>query len=193
MPTRKRASASRALMGGENSEITVQTKAVLFESAVFKGSNIRKTARTLRHMTDAAARFIKGVEPVNAQLALDRAIELVDELHAGRVVGNTIDVCAADLSVQEADIDVAHVNRLLALGPVRGRDGRMLKTIGIDSEPHGNRLLVHIPHFRTDIETALRLTRTSRKRSPASMGITTSSRHSCVATRLPARSTVPSR
>ncbi len=143
------------VMGGENSEITEQTKAVLFESAVFKGSNIRKTARTLRHMTDAAARFIKGVEPVNAQLALDRAIELVDELHAGRVVGNTIDVCAADLSVQEADIDVAHVNRLLALDLSAAEMAGMLKTIGIDSEPHGNRLLVHIPHFRTDIETGV--------------------------------------
>ena len=44
------------VMGGENSEITDRTQVVLFESAVFKGSNIRKTARTLRHMTDAAAR-----------------------------------------------------------------------------------------------------------------------------------------
>lgn len=143
------------VMGGENSEITENTKAVLFEAAVFKGSNIRKTARTLRHVTDAAARFIKGVEPVNAQLALDRAIELVDELHAGRVVGRTIDVCAADLSERVADIDVQHVNRLLALDLSAIEMAKMLRTIGIDSIPLPGRLRVRIPHFRTDIETGI--------------------------------------
>ncbi|MBQ3816375.1 MAG: phenylalanine--tRNA ligase subunit beta, partial [Clostridia bacterium] len=48
------------VMGGLNSEITENTKAVLFESAVFKSSNIRRTSRVLRHTTDAAAHFIKG-------------------------------------------------------------------------------------------------------------------------------------
>ncbi len=143
------------VMGGENSEITESTKAVLFESAVFKSSNIRQTARKLHHVTDAAARFIKGVEPVNAQLALDRAIELVDELHAGRVVGRTIDVCAADLSERVADVDVKHINRLLALDLSAADMAKMLKTIGIDSVPLIHRLKVRIPHFRTDIETGI--------------------------------------
>ena len=143
------------VMGGENSEITESTKAVLFESAVFKSSNIRQTARKLHHVTDAAARFIKGVEPVNAQLALDRAIELVDELHAGRIVGRTIDVCAADLSERVADVDVKHINRLLALDLSAAEMAKMLKTIGIDSIPLINRLKVRIPHFRTDIETGI--------------------------------------
>ncbi|HWP21155.1 MAG TPA: phenylalanine--tRNA ligase subunit beta, partial [Candidatus Cryosericum sp.] len=80
------------VMGGLNSEITDSTKAVLFESAVFKGSNIRATARKLKHVTDAASRFIKGVEPVNAEMALERAVELVQELGAGTVVGEMIDV-----------------------------------------------------------------------------------------------------
>lgn len=143
------------VMGGENSEITENTKVVLFESAVFKSSSIRRTARSLRHVTDAAARFIKGVEPVSAQLALDRAIELVDELHAGTVVGKMLDVCAADLSPRVADIDVDHVNRLLALDLSAADMARLLKTIGIDSTPAQERLLVHIPHFRTDIETGI--------------------------------------
>ena len=74
------------VMGGENSEITDDTKTVFFECAVFKGSNIRHTTRELHHVTDAAARYIKGVEPVNTQLAIDRAIELVAEFGAGTIV-----------------------------------------------------------------------------------------------------------
>lgn len=143
------------VMGGLNSEITEHTKAVLFEAAVFKGSNIRRTARLLRHTTDAAARFIKGVEPVNAELALNRAIELVKELGAGRVVGQTIDVCAVSTKEREVRIDVAHVNSLLALDLSALEMAKMLRTIGIESVPLLGKLHVRVPHFRTDIESGI--------------------------------------
>ena len=143
------------VMGGENSEITDDTKVVLFEAAVFKSSNIRKTARGLHHVTDAAARFIKGVEPVNARLALDRAVELVEELGAGRVIGITIDVCSADLNEISTTVDVAHINRMLGLSLSASEMSAMLSTLNIASEPVKDGLLVHVPHFRTDIEPGI--------------------------------------
>ncbi len=144
------------VMGGENSEITSETKTVLFEAAVFKGSNIRSTARKLHQVTDAAARFIKGVEAVNAKLALDRAIELVVMLGAGTVVGDVIDVCEQPPVEREAEISVSHVNALLAL-ELSARDmADMLSTIGITAKPRlGDRLHLVIPHFRTDIEDGI--------------------------------------
>lgn len=143
------------VMGGLNSEITDSTKTVLFEAAVFKASNIRHTARALHHVTDAASHFIKGVEAVNAELALNRAIELIEELGAGTVVGKTIDVCAASLKDREVDIDVEHVNRLLATSFSAEEMSAMLKTINIGSKPVGKALHVTIPHFRTDIESGI--------------------------------------
>ncbi len=143
------------VMGGENSEITENTKAVLFEAAVFKGSNIRVTTRKLRHTTDAAARFIKGVEPVNAILAMQRAIELVDELNAGRVIGGTIDVCAADLKERVIDVDWQHVNRILNTDFLPERMAEMLGTINIAAVPSGDRLKVTVPHYRVDIESGI--------------------------------------
>ncbi len=143
------------VMGGENSEITESTRSVLFESAVFVGSNIRATARKLRHTTDAAARFIKGVEPVNALLALERAIELVDELGAGTVVGGTIDVCASELSPRKVNIDTRHVNALLNLDLSPREMADMLETIHISARPGVHSLEVTIPHFRTDIESGV--------------------------------------
>ena len=143
------------VMGGENSEITEHTKATLFEAAAFKGSNIRATTRKLRHVTDAAARFIKGVEPVNAYLALERAIELVDDLHAGKVIGEPIDVCAADVSERVIDVDYAHVNRILSTDLAPERMVEMLGTINIQAEVCGDKLRVRVPHFRTDIESGI--------------------------------------
>lgn len=140
------------VMGGENSEITENTKATLFESAVFKGSNIRATTRRLRHTTDAAARYIKGTEPVNAKKALDRAIELVEALDAGTVIGDVVDVCAAELKDREIDVDVAHINRILHTDIAVEKMVEMLSTLHIPAEARGETLHVRIPHYRVDIE-----------------------------------------
>ena len=143
------------VMGGENSEITENTKAVLFEAAVFKGSSIRRTTRELRHVTDAAARFIKGVEPVNAMLAAQRAIELVDELKAGKVVGQAIDVCSVDTADRVVEADIAHVNRILNTRFSGEEMAKMLSTINIGSRVAGDKLVVTIPHYRVDIESSI--------------------------------------
>lgn len=143
------------VMGGENSEITPDTKTVLFEAAVFKGSSIRRTTRELRHVTDAAARFMKGVEPVNAMLAIDRAIELADALGAGTVAGQTIDVCAADLSERVVSVDVNHVNQILNTTFSVQQMADMLETINICAKAFPNKLEVTVPHYRVDIESGL--------------------------------------
>lgn len=143
------------VMGGENSEITENTRTVLFESAVFKGSNIRHTTRELHHVTDAAARYIKGVEPVNAQLAIDRAIELVDELGAGTIVGSCIDVCAADLAERVINVDWRHVNRILNTSIAPEDMVKMLDTINIGASVEGDSLVVTVPHYRVDIESSI--------------------------------------
>ena len=143
------------VMGGFNSEITPDTKAILFEAAVFSGSNIRSTARRLKHMTDAAARFIKGVEPANALLALERAVELVEQLGAGTIAGDTIDVCREKPVEQTVPVSISHVNALLALELSGEKMAEMLNTINISARPDGDTLLVTIPHFRTDIECGI--------------------------------------
>ncbi len=143
------------VMGGENSEITENTKVVLFEAAVFKGSSIRHTTRELHHVTDAAARFIKGVEPVNAMLASQRAIELVDELGAGRVVGKAIDVCNVDTADRVVSADIAHVNRILNTKFTGAEMAAMLDTINIPARVEGDALKITVPHYRVDIESSI--------------------------------------
>ena len=147
--------AIAGVMGGLNSEITENTKAALFESAVFSASSVRNTTRKIRHTTDAAARFIKGVEEVNALLASNRAIELIEELNAGKVVGGLIDVCTADTTEKEVEIDVAHVNRIINTNFTAQEMAQMLATLNIKSKAADDKIIVTIPHYRTDIENGL--------------------------------------
>ncbi|MDR0841045.1 MAG: phenylalanine--tRNA ligase subunit beta [Christensenellaceae bacterium] len=143
------------VMGGENSEITGHTQTVLFEAAVFKSSSIRRTTRELRHVTDAAARFIKGVEPVNALLAVNRAIELVAELNAGDVVGDVIDVCSVNTAERVVYADVAHVNRILSTAIPAAQMAKMLAGINIHAKAQGETLQITVPHYRVDIESSI--------------------------------------
>ncbi len=80
------------IMGGENSMITDDVKTVLFEAACFDGTNIRLSAKRIGLRTDASGKFEKGLDPNNAEAAIDRACQLIEELGAGEVVGGMVDV-----------------------------------------------------------------------------------------------------
>lgn len=143
------------VMGGLNSEITENTKVTLFESAVFVPSNIRHTVQKLHHATDSSARFMKGVEPVNAEIAINRAIELVHKLGAGKVVGRMIDVCNADLREKHTTADCDHINSILSTHFTPEQMCSLLSSININAVPDGTKLNISIPHFRTDIEDGI--------------------------------------
>ena len=79
----KKPVAIAGVMGGENSEIEDDTKTVVFESAVFYGGSVRKTAKKVGLRTEASSRYEKGLSSENAIRAINRAVELVVELGAG--------------------------------------------------------------------------------------------------------------
>ncbi|MCR4691863.1 MAG: phenylalanine--tRNA ligase subunit beta [Lachnospiraceae bacterium] len=80
------------IMGGENSKITDDVKNVLFEAATFNGVNIRKSAKRIGIRSDASGKFEKGLDPNNAEAAINRACQLIEELGCGEVVSGMIDV-----------------------------------------------------------------------------------------------------
>ena len=101
------------IMGGENSEIVNDTVDVVFESANFLGSSIRKTALALGMRTDASAKFEKDIDPMLTVPAVNRACELVEMLGAGEVLDGTIDVINYVPEAFELPLEVDAINALL--------------------------------------------------------------------------------
>ncbi|MDE6828884.1 MAG: phenylalanine--tRNA ligase subunit beta, partial [Lachnospiraceae bacterium] len=101
------------IMGGENSMITDDVKTMLFEAACFDGTNIRKSSKKVGLRTDASGKFEKGLDPNNAQAAIDRACQLVEELGAGEVVGGMADVYGKKKEPVRVPFDQDEINRLL--------------------------------------------------------------------------------
>ena len=88
----KKSVAIAGVMGGLNSEIEETTKTVVFESAMFYGGNVRKTAKKVGLRTESSSRFEKGLSSENTLRAINRAVELVELLGAGEPVDGKIDV-----------------------------------------------------------------------------------------------------
>ncbi len=87
-----RAVGLAGIMGGLNSEIVSDTADVVFESANFDGTCIRKGALALGMRTEASAKFEKGLDIMNTLPAVNRACELVELLGAGEVLDGVIDI-----------------------------------------------------------------------------------------------------
>ncbi len=83
--------AIAGIMGGVNSEVKEDTKTILLESAYFAPSSIRKSAKLLGMVTDAAFRFGRGVDPEGVIGALNRAARFMAEISGGAVCKGYID------------------------------------------------------------------------------------------------------
>ena len=101
------------IMGGENSMITDEVKTVLFEAACFDGTSIRLSSKRIGLRTDASGKFEKGLDPNNAQAAIDRACQLMEELGAGEVVGGMVDVCSETREPSRVKFEPEKINKLL--------------------------------------------------------------------------------
>lgn len=101
------------IMGGENSKITDDVTTMVFESACFDGTNIRLSAKKVGLRTDASGKYEKGLDPNTAEEAVNRACQLIEELGAGEVIGDIIDIYPVKKEEKRIPFDAARINRLL--------------------------------------------------------------------------------
>jgi phenylalanyl-tRNA synthetase beta chain len=80
------------IIGGRASAISDDTTNIVFESANWKATQIRKTSARLKLRTDASMRFEKAQDPVNTVRAIARAIALMKIVCPGaRLAGGLTD------------------------------------------------------------------------------------------------------
>ncbi|MDD3338492.1 MAG: phenylalanine--tRNA ligase subunit beta [Lachnospiraceae bacterium] len=137
------------IMGGENSMITDHVQTVLFEAACFDGTNIRLSSKRIGLRTDASTKFEKGLDPNNAQAAIDRACQLMEELGAGEVVGGTVDVYNTVKEPVAIPFEPDKINELLGTDISREDMIGYFKKIDLEYNEADNTIVA--PTFRHDI------------------------------------------
>ncbi len=137
------------IMGGENSKITDDVKTVLFEAASFNGTNIRKSAKRIGLRTDASGKFEKGLDPHNAEAAINRACQLIQELGCGDVVGGMADVCQPMKGPVTIPFCPDKINQLLGTDI---SEGEMLGIFRmIELKYNAGTKMLEVPSFRQDL------------------------------------------
>ena len=137
------------IMGGENSKITDDVKTMLFEAACFDGANIRISAKKAGLRTDASGKFEKGLDPYNAEAAINRACELIEELGAGEVVGGMVDVFPVKPEEKVLPFEPDKYNKLLGTDVSSDEMLKYFDKLEIKYNESDNTL--HIPSFRQDL------------------------------------------
>lgn len=143
-----RAVGLAGIMGGESSEIVDDTVDVVFESANFDGTCIRKGALALGMRTDASAKFEKGLDPMNTLPAVNRACELVELLGAGEVVDGVIDILNFVPQPTVLTLEPEKINALLGTDVSRERMEEILQKL--DFQINGDS--VTVPSWRGDVK-----------------------------------------
>ncbi len=143
-----RAVGLAGIMGGMNSEIVADTVDVVFESANFNGTCIRKGALALGMRTEASAKFEKGLDIENTRPAVDRACELVELLGAGEVLDGIIDIRNQAPVICTLKLEPEKINALLGTDVSADEMRAILTKVGFGVEGD----VVAVPSWRGDVE-----------------------------------------
>lgn len=145
--------ALAGVMGGLNSEIKDDTKEIVFEAAKFMRDNIRKTSRSLGQRSDSSARYEKGIDAYTSEIAMDRALHLIDELKCGRIACDRYDVPKQELKEKKIVTSVKKVNGVLGIEIPADTIKDILTRLHFGCSIEGDALNVTVPLYRDDVES----------------------------------------
>lgn len=135
--------------GGLESGTYDDTTMVIFESANFNASAVRKTSTNLGLRTDSAIRFEKSLDPNLCEVALQKAVELALELCPGaKVVSKVVDEKKFHLSVGPIELASDIFVKKLGVNIAQKDILNILLRLGFEVKAKKNSLLVTIPTWR---------------------------------------------
>jgi len=148
----ERAVALAGVMGGEDSEISSSTRAVMLESAWFEPVGVRRTAKRHGLHTEASHRFERGADVEMARQAIDRAAVLIVELAGGQVLDGVVDVYPGRHARPQITLRPEEIQRILGAGISDGEVSRILRALGFEVERNSDgSWRATPPSYRVDV------------------------------------------
>lgn len=140
------------IMGGLNSEIKEDTTDLFLECAKFRRDSVRRTARSLGMRTESSARFEKGVDIIQVEYAMERALQLIADLDCGDILDGHIDCHESLPEKRVLQVTADSINGLLGLTIPAKTMEEILNSLCITTELRDNTLICTVPSFRDDVE-----------------------------------------
>ncbi len=141
--------AMAGIMGGENSMVTDDMTTLLFEAATFDGTNIRLSSKRVGLRTESSSTFEKGLDPNLAEIAINRACQLIEEMGAGTVLKGMVDVYPEPVSPWTLPFEPDRMNSLLGTDVSSEKMLYIFDKLGLTYDEKTN--LLTIPTYRQDL------------------------------------------
>jgi phenylalanyl-tRNA synthetase beta chain len=144
------------IMGGADTEISDDTTDVVVEMAWFERMPIAKTARRLGLRSEASARFERGCDPFDMELAHARFIELLGDA-AGTAAAGIVDARGELPDRTPIPVRPRRVNAVLGSDLTAAEMKALLDPIGFATElaDDDGPMTVALPSYRLDSETEI--------------------------------------
>lgn len=158
--------ALAGVMGGEATEVHPGSQSLVLEAAIFNPTAIRRSARSQGLRTEASARYERGVNDTELEIACRHALQLIQELAGGVAVAQPVSDYRIE-SRRTIQLRLDRVNQVL--GPVESETEdelqgaeieRILKVLGFAIAPAVNDQVWTVtvpPHRHRDIEREIDL------------------------------------
>jgi phenylalanyl-tRNA synthetase beta chain len=113
--------------------------------------SVRSTSKRLGLKTEASARFERGADINAPVVALERALALMEQIGAGRVVGPIIDKYPRPRMPHTVHLRAKRLALLLGVVVASGDVERILRGLGLGVSATGDGWAVVVPTFRVDV------------------------------------------
>lgn len=139
------------IMGSDATKIDDNTTDIVIESAEFNDIQIRTTARRLLLLSEAATRFIRGIDYTRSCYALDLACQLLIELADAKTIEKT--TTFGDFTPKDAKVNLSlsKTNAVLGTSFTLKDLAEVFTRLRFDYSMQGDNFLVSIPSYRNDI------------------------------------------
>jgi len=163
-----KAVALAGVMGGQNSEIGLNTVDVLIESACFKPQNIRATSKKLELRTESSYRYERGADIGICDWASQRAAQLILETAGGKLAQGVVDAYPKPFSAKQIALRHTQTDAVLGVAVPVEQQIESLQRLGLEIETApglapstGVRLpqatVFRVPSFRVDLKREIDL------------------------------------
>ena len=144
--------AFAGVMGGQRSAVSSETRTVVLESAFFTPRALAGQARKQGMHTDASHRYERGVDFDLAELALDRATQLIIEIAGGQAGPATVARSKSDLPDRSnVYLSQTSLSRALGLEIPKAEVSQILSGLGFGVDQTNEGWSCSVPSWRFDI------------------------------------------
>lgn len=146
----KEAIGLAGVMGGLDTEVTLNTKNVIIEAAIFNSVKVRMTSNKILR-SEASNRFEKGLDSNRTYMALERAAKLLEEYAEGKVVTGTVKYDVTNENPKTIEITFKNITDVLGMEIHNNDILDCFRKLGFSCEVKEETIFVTVPTRRIDI------------------------------------------